>query len=51
MKNDSFLFPFSMPGDKFFDSNNDDELSNFETVCREAYHMECAKLFEEYKKS
>lgn len=51
MKNDSFLFPFSMPGDKFFDSNKDGKLSGFETVCRDAYHMEMQKKFDKYKKS
>ena len=51
MKNDSFLFQFSMPGDKFFDSNKDGKLSGFETVCRDAYHMEMAKKFEAKKKS
>lgn len=51
MKNDSFLFPFSMPGDKFFDSNKDGKLSGFETICRDAYHMEVQKKFNENKKS
>lgn len=51
MKNDSFLFPFSMPGDKFFDSNNDGELSGFETVFRDAYHIEAQRKFNENKKS
>ena len=40
-----------MTGDKFFDSNNDDRLSGFETVCRDAYHMEVQKKFNENKKS
>ncbi len=51
MKNDSWLFPFSMPGDKFFDSNNDGKLSDFETICRDAYHMKMERKFNENKKS
>lgn len=51
MKNDSFLFPFAMFGDKFFDSNKDGKLTGFETICRDAYHMEQAKKFEEIKKN
>lgn len=51
MKNDSFLFPFEMFGDKFFDSNKDGKLTGFETICRDAYHMEQAKKFEDSKKN
>ncbi len=51
MKNDSFLFPFPMLGDKFFDSNKDGKLSGFETICRDAYHMEAQRKFNENKKS
>lgn len=51
MKNDSFLFPFAMFGDKFFDSNKDGKLTGFETICRDAYHMEQVKKFEEIKKN
>ena len=51
MKNDSWFFPFSMPGDKFFDSNNDGKLSDFETICRDAQHMKMERKFNENKKS
>ena len=51
MKNDSFLFPFEMFGDKIFDSNKDGKLTDFETICRDAYHMEQAKKFEDSKKN
>jgi len=40
MKNDSPLFPFHMPGDSFFDSNKDGKLTGFETVMRDAHHLE-----------
>lgn len=40
-----------MPGDSFFDGNNDGKLSGFETVCRDAYHMEMQKKFDERNKS
>lgn len=40
MKNDSHLFPFNMPGDSFFDSNKDGRLTGFETVMRDAHHLE-----------
>ena len=40
MKNDSHLFPFHMPGDSFFDSNKDGKLTGFETVMRDAHHLE-----------
>ena len=40
MKNDSPLFPFNMPGDSFFDSNKDGKLTGFETVMRDAHHLE-----------
>ena len=50
MKNDSFLFPFSMPEDKFFDSNKDGKLSGFETVFRDVYHKEAQRKFNENKK-
>ena len=36
MKNDSLLFPFSMPGDSIFDYDFDGKLSGFETACRDA---------------
>ena len=36
MKNDSFLFPFSLPGDSIFDSDNDGKLTGFETAFRDA---------------
>lgn len=50
MKNDSFLFPFAMFGDKFFDGNKDGKLTGFETICRDAYHMEMAEEFDEKQK-
>lgn len=50
MKNDSFLFPFAMFGDKFFDSNKDGKLTGFETICRDAYHMEQAKNLKKSKR-
>lgn len=40
MKNDSPLFPFHMPGDGFFDNNKDGKLTGFETVMRDAHHLE-----------
>ncbi len=40
MKNYSPLFPFKMPGDSFFDSNKDGRLTGFETVMRDAHHLE-----------
>ena len=36
MKNDSFLFPFSLPGDGIFDSDNNGQLTGFETAFRDA---------------
>lgn len=39
MKNDSFLFPFGIPGDSLFDSNNDGKLTDFETAFRDAAIM------------
>lgn len=36
MKNDSFFHPFSTPIDSCFDSNNDGELTGFETAIRDA---------------
>ncbi|MGN0521903.1 MAG: hypothetical protein ACI4IQ_04620 [Eubacterium sp.] len=50
MKNDSFLFPFEMFGDKMFDGNKDGKLTGFETICRDAYHLEQAEKFEKSKK-
>lgn len=50
MKNDSFLFPFEMLGDKMFDSNRDGKLGGFETIFRDAFHMEQAQKFEDSKK-
>ncbi|MBR1532438.1 MAG: hypothetical protein IJ643_10320 [Eubacterium sp.] len=40
MKNDSHLFPFEMLGDSFFDSNKDGKLTGFETIMRDAHHLE-----------
>ena len=40
MKNDSWLFPFSMPNDSFFDSNRDGKLSGFESIMRDTYWLE-----------
>ena len=40
MKNDSHLFPFNMPGDSFFDGNKDGKLTGFETIMRDAHHLE-----------
>ena len=40
MKNNSFLFPFNMPGDKFFDRNKDGKLTGFETLMRDDHHLE-----------
>lgn len=51
MKNDSFLFPFSMPGDKFFDKNKDRKLSGMETVFRDAHHFEMAEKWDKNKKT
>ena len=39
MKNDSFLFPFGMPGDSLFDSDNDGKLTGLETAFRDACIM------------
>ena len=39
MKNDSFLFPFGVPGDSLFDSNNDGKLTGFETAFRDVAIM------------
>ena len=41
MNNDSLLFPFDMPGDELFDSNNDGELTGLETALRDATIIEC----------
>ena len=49
MKNDSWLFPFSRPEDKFFDSNKDGKLSGFETIFRDAYIMESERKFNKDK--
>jgi len=40
MKNDSWLFPITMPGDSFFDSNKDGKLSGFETLMRDTFWLE-----------
>lgn len=50
MKNDSPLFPFTMPGDKFFDKNKDGKLSGMETIFRDAHHMEIAKKWDKTNK-
>lgn len=39
MKNDSSFFPYSMPGDGWFDHNGDGRLSGLETMERDAYHL------------
>lgn len=39
MKNDSSLFPYSMPGDGWFDHNGDGRLSGLETMERDMYHL------------
>ena len=39
MKNDSFFFPFDLPGDGLFDSDNDGQLTGFETAFRDAVIM------------
>lgn len=39
MKNDSFLFPFGVPGDSLFDSNNDGKLTGLETAFRDVAIM------------
>ena len=51
MKNDSWLFPVSMPGDSFFDSNKDGKLTGFETLVRDSYWLEQQKKFEEKNKT
>lgn len=40
MKNNSPIYPFDIPGDKYFDSNKDGELKGLETVARDAYWAE-----------
>lgn len=51
MKNDSHLFPFNMPGDSFFDSNKDGKLTGFETVMRDAHHLEMMNKVNQEAKS
>ena len=40
MKNNSWLFPFPMPGDKFFDHNKDNRLTGIETIFRDAFWLD-----------
>ena len=47
MKNDSFFHPFSTPIDSCFDSNNDGELTGFETAFRDAALMNSYNHFNE----
>lgn len=47
MKNDSFFHPFSTPIDSCFDSNNDGELTGFETAFRDAALMDSYNHFNE----
>lgn len=50
MKNDSFLFPFGLPGDGIFDSNHDGKLTEMETAFRDATIMTILDyLFDEIK--
>lgn len=50
MKNNSFLFPFRLPGDSIFDSNHDGKLTGMETAFRDATIMTVLDyLFEETK--
>ena len=51
MKNDSWLFPCSMPGDDFFDSNKDGKLTGFETFMRDSYWLEQQKRIDEKNKN
>ena len=50
MKNNSFLFPFPMLGDKFFDKNKDGKLSATETIFRDAHHIEMEKKWDKANK-
>lgn len=52
MKNDSWLFPFSMLGDGFFDSNHDGKLTGFETLMRDTFWLDQQRRWNEnYDKS
>ena len=50
MKNDSWVFPFSMLFDSIFDHNHDGTLSGWETIDRDAYWLEQQRIWEERKK-
>lgn len=45
------LFPFEMLGDSFFDSNKDGKLTGFETIMRDAHHLEMMNKVNQEAKS
>lgn len=50
MKNDSWLFPFEMLGDSYFDSNHDGKLTGWETIMRDSFLLEEERRWDERKK-
>ena len=50
MKNDSWLFPFEMLGDSYFDSNHDEKLTGWETIMRDSFLLEEERRWNERKK-
>ena len=50
MKNDSWLFPFDMLGDSFYDIDHDKKLTGWETILRDSFWLDQQRRWNERKK-